>query len=126
MDIKLKSSIILTRNMRDLVDFYVDVLELEIIKQYDTVTFFKHGPEIHDADTYFNYINKDEVSKIESNLVLYFIVSDIEAVSQMLKEKQCDLIHDIQLQSWGEKCIRMYDPVGNVIEFGDGQHIEGF
>jgi uncharacterized glyoxalase superfamily protein PhnB len=110
--------------MRSLVGFYVEVLDLKLINQYDTVAFFENGLVIHDADTYFEYISKGEVSNIESNLVLYFIVSDIEAMYQMLKEKQCVLIHGIQTQSWGEKCIRLYDPVGNVVELGDGQHIK--
>ncbi len=125
MDIHIKSTILLTRNINKLVKFYAEILGLKLINEYETVAFFKDGLVIHDSDTYLKYINRTaDTVNMDKELVFYLVTSDIDKILTVLNEKKIPLIHSIQIQSWGEKCIRLYDPDGNIVEIGDGNQSE--
>jgi uncharacterized glyoxalase superfamily protein PhnB len=54
------------------------------------------------------------------NLVLYFEDDDIEAAFGRVVGR-VDLIHAIQVQAWGQRVFRFYDPDGHIVEIGEPQ-----
>jgi catechol 2,3-dioxygenase-like lactoylglutathione lyase family enzyme len=121
MGITLNSSILLTKDMERAIRFYRDVMGLELQKQFETVAFFQDGLVIHDDAVYLGYIGGSDPSARGFRAVYYYIASDIDEMYRSLEEKKVDFIHGLEAQSWGEKCVRFYDPDGNVIEIGDGK-----
>ena len=121
MGIALKSSILLTKNMDRAIRFYRDAMGLKLQKQFETVAFFQDGLVLHDESVYLGYIGGSDPSAAGFKAVYYYIASDIDETARLLQEKNVELIHGLESQSWGEKFIRFYDPDGNVIEIGDGK-----
>ena len=50
---------------------------------------------------------------------LYFETDEIEKVSQSLQEAGIEFIHPIREQPWGQRCVRVYDPDGHILEIGE-------
>jgi predicted enzyme related to lactoylglutathione lyase len=50
---------------------------------------------------------------------LYLETDEIEAVEQRLIEAGVEFIHPIREQPWGQRCMRLYDPDGHVLEIGE-------
>lgn len=121
MSMKLNSSIILTRDMDRSIRFYRGIMGLELEKQFDTVAFFQDGLVIHDEAVYVNYLRVPDPYPGGFRAVYYYIASDIDEMYGTLEEKKVAFIHGLETQPWGERCLRFYDPDGNVIEIGDGK-----
>ncbi len=119
MNITLKNSIVLVGDVERSKTFYQDILGLTVDKAYDTIVIFKEGLAVHDAKLYSHYIERTYTPMAESNVIFYFTTPNLEEEYLRLKEKKVSFIHGIQVQNWGEKCMRFYDPDGYIIEIGD-------
>jgi catechol 2,3-dioxygenase-like lactoylglutathione lyase family enzyme len=54
-----------------------------------------------------------------NNGELYFETDEIETIQQRLKQAGIEFIHEIQLQPWGQRVMRLYDPDGHIVEIGE-------
>jgi catechol 2,3-dioxygenase-like lactoylglutathione lyase family enzyme len=50
---------------------------------------------------------------------LYFETDEIEQISQSLQGAGVEFIHPMREQPWGQRCMRVYDPDGHVLEIGE-------
>ncbi len=63
------------------------------------------------------------VTQKAHNGELYFETDDIEAAHQKMKQAGVEFIHEIQEQPWAQRVMRLYDPDGFVLEFGENMEV---
>lgn len=121
MGIRFRHSIALVRDIEVSKHFYKDILGLSIVQDFDIFVLFQNDFAIHRADLFYNYINKPYHGEKmgHDNVDFYLTTTDLEHVSNKLKENKVVFIHDIKQMDWGEKVIRFYDPDGHILEIGD-------
>lgn len=121
MGIRFRHSIALVRDIEESKQFYKDILGLSIVQDFDIFVLFQNDFAIHRADLFYDYINKPYHGEKmgHDNVDFYLTTTDLEHVSDKLKENKVVFIHDIKQMDWGEKVIRIYDPDGHILEIGD-------
>jgi catechol 2,3-dioxygenase-like lactoylglutathione lyase family enzyme len=121
MGIRFRHSIALVRDIEVSKQFYKDILGLSIVQDFDIFVLFQNDFAIHRADLFYDYINKPYHGEKmgHDNVDFYLTTTDLEHVSDKLKENKIVFIHDIKQMDWGEKVIRIYDPDGHILEIGD-------
>jgi catechol 2,3-dioxygenase-like lactoylglutathione lyase family enzyme len=115
-------TIILVQDIKRSRAFYVDLLGLEILHDWEVMLIFKDRFTIHQAD---RLLPKEEATRIfrkgeqgQGNVIIYFEVEDIQLSYTTLQEKGVTIIHGI-VQLPQQKIFRMADPDGHIIEIGE-------
>ncbi|MBD3227875.1 MAG: hypothetical protein GF329_06775 [Candidatus Lokiarchaeota archaeon] len=57
--------------------------------------------------------------KIIQNVELYFETNEIEELSELINEKDIEIIHGLKEENWGQRTIRIYDPDKFIIEIAE-------
>ena len=50
---------------------------------------------------------------------LYFETAELDAVWQRLTSEGLPVVHEIRTQPWGQRCFRVRDPEGYLVEIGE-------
>lgn len=121
MEIQFRHSIALVKDIKESRHFYEDIIGLKVIKDYDTIIQFQDNFIIHTADLFYEYIKKPYHGENmgHDNVDFYFTTDDLSGVQEKFKKAKVTFIHEIRQHDWGEKVIRVYDPDGHILEFGD-------
>lgn len=120
MDMHVRSFLLLVKDLPSSITFYRDVLGLHMCSCAETVAFFKEGLVLHDASAYQRYLPHSASASTPDGTVLYLATVQLEAIAASLPAAPCTLLHGVQAQPWGERCIRLLDPDGHLLEIGDG------
>jgi len=109
-------------DMRASKAFYVDVLGLTVLEDHGNFVKFENGFAIHNGADLFKAVFGTDDSSVapygRANLVLYFEVSDLDAVFARIAS-EVDLIHKLRLEPWGQRVCRFYDPDKHIVELGE-------
>jgi catechol 2,3-dioxygenase-like lactoylglutathione lyase family enzyme len=115
-------TIILVEDIKRSRAFYIDILGLEVLHDWDVMLIFKDRFSIHQAD---RVLPKEEAERIfrkgkqgQSNVIIYFEVENIQSSFMSMQEKGVIIIHGI-VQLPQQKIFRMADPDGHIIEIGE-------
>ncbi len=115
-------TIILVEDIKRSRAFYIDILGLEILHDWDVMLIFKDRFSIHQAD---RLLPKEEAIKVfqkgkqgQGNVIIYFEVDDIQSTFTKMQDKGVKIIHGI-VQLPQQKIFRMADPDGHIIEIGE-------
>ncbi|HSB01198.1 MAG TPA: VOC family protein [Anaerolineales bacterium] len=102
--------------------FYVDILGLEILHDWETMVIFRERFSIHQAD---RLLPKQEATRFyqsgkqgRGNAIVYFEVDDLQTTYADMQAKGVEIIHGI-VQLPQQKIFRMADPDGHIIEIGE-------
>jgi predicted enzyme related to lactoylglutathione lyase len=98
--------------------FYEEIMEQKIENDYGENVVFG-GFSIHLKSHFENLIKNRKVKDNGNNFELYFDHNDLESFVKKLKDNNVKFIHEIEMQGWGQKVIRIYDPDNNIIEIGE-------
>lgn len=105
-------------------EFYEKTLGLTLLEDFGSFVLFETGFAIHDGrslqDTVWREVMTTEEPYGRRNLLLYFEHEDVDAAFERIAP-QVELIHPIELQAWGQRVFRFYDPDGHAIEIGEPQ-----
>jgi lactoylglutathione lyase len=97
------------------IDFYVDILQFKIRKHEGTYLFIQRG-EIFigavEAPSSETAAAKAAYRKPTKGLEIVFEVDNLEAERDRILEKGWILDADIQMQEWGLRDFRLFDPDG--------------
>lgn len=122
MNITFHSPILITDKLEELKKFYIEQLGLEIDMDFGPCVSLKCGlslwqlsPEHKIAKKLSRQYHKDG----NKNFELSFETDDFENVVMELRKYNPVLLHDVELETWGQKTIRFFDPENNLIEIGE-------
>lgn len=122
MNIKFHSPVLITKDIKKLKQFYEEVLKQSVELDFGTCITFQCGLSIWQ-------LNKDQLiaQKLDythhkdgnKNLELTFETDSFDETIRALKENKPKLLHDVNIEAWGQRTIRFFDPESNLIEIGE-------
>lgn len=116
---KYNCPMIVVSDMEKTVQFYKNVLGLDVIQDFGANKTLTGGISLQTEESYKEFIGKDKISYGGDNFELYFEEDEIDAFFKRLKEFNVELVHPVQEHSWGQRAVRFYDPDRNIIEVGE-------
>jgi catechol 2,3-dioxygenase-like lactoylglutathione lyase family enzyme len=102
--------------------FYEDLLGQMVLMDHGlNVAFagFAIWQADHAARTIFGAAPTDSTRLGRDNLEVYFESAEIESLLATLTSAGVEIIHAIKEEDWGQRTLRVRDPDGNVVEFGE-------
>lgn len=116
---KYNCPMIVVSDMEKTVEFYKNVLGLDVIQDFGANKTLTGGISLQTEETYKEFIGKEKISYGGDNFELYFEEDEIDAFFERLKVFNVELVHPVQEHSWGQRAVRFYDPDRNIIEVGE-------
>ena len=116
---KLKSFLIVVKDIERSRQFYHELFGLEMILDNDGNMILTEGLVLQDEKYWKEFLGRDIVPESNS-CELYFEEADIEGFIEKLERyyPEVKYVNRLMTHSWGQKVIRFYDPDGNLIEVG--------
>lgn len=121
---KHADTIVLVEDIKVSKEFYINIMELEILYDWENMVVFKDRFSIHQAN---KLMPEQEINKLihtgkqgYGNIDIYFEVENIEDEYNKILQKEVKIIHGIIELPW-QKIFRIYDPDNHIIEIG-GPH----
>lgn len=116
---KYNCPMIVVSDMEKTVEFYKNVLGLDVIQDFGANKTLTGGISLQTEESYKEFIGKDKISYGGDNFELYFEEDEIDAFFERLKDFNVELVHPVQEHSWGQRAVRFHDPDRNIIEVGE-------
>ena len=116
---RLKSFLIVVKDIERSRRFYHDLFGLEMILDHDGNMVLTDGLVLQEEKYWKAFLGKEIISKNNSS-ELYFEEADMEGFIEKLEAyyPEVQYVNRLMTHSWGQKVIRFYDPDGNLIEVG--------
>ena len=116
---KLRSVLIVVKDIERSRQFYQDLFGLEMIRDNDGNMVLTEGLVLQEEKYWKAFLGKEIVWENNSS-ELYFEERDIEGFAERLARDYPGVryVNKLMTHSWGQKVIRFYDPDGNLIEVG--------
>jgi extradiol dioxygenase family protein len=111
-------SLIVVEDINKSRKFYEEIMEQKVENDYGENVVF-NGFAIHLKSHFKNLIKNKEIKENAHHFELYFEHNDLENFIEKLKKNNVEFIHELEMQSWGQKVIRIYDLDNNIIEIGE-------
>ena len=115
----LKNPMIVVTDMEKSVEFYETVLGLSVVTDFGANKTLAGGLSLQTAETYKEFIGKNDISFGANNFEIYFEEDDFDAFSEKIQSLDIDYVHPIKEHSWGQRVVRFYDPDRHIIEVGE-------
>ena len=119
---KFLGSVFFVEDIEKSKKFYLEVLGQKISVDHGRCVGFEGGFSLwlrEYAHQIMGFVNSDEQKSMIPDAEIYFESVDIEKCLSFLKAKKVDFVHDMLEQPWGQRCFRLYDPDGHVVEVGE-------
>lgn len=104
--------------------FYQDILGFRPVLDESNFVQFEGGFAIHEGQSLARTVwGSDEQQPAwfgRRNVLLYFEHDAVDLLYQRISNL-LDVIHPVQLQPWGQRVFRFYDPDRHAIEVGEPQ-----
>lgn len=116
---KLKSILIVVKDIEKSKQFYHDLFGLNVVLDNDGNVILTEGLVLQDEKIWKEFLGKEIIPKSNS-CELYFMEQNIEAFVEKLERlyPSIQYVNCLMTHSWGKKVIRFYDLDGNLIEVG--------
>ncbi|MBP9989000.1 MAG: VOC family protein [Ruminococcus sp.] len=116
---KLKSFLIVVKDIEKSKRFYQDLFGLEMLADNDGNMILSDGLALQE-EKYWNKFIEREVMTKNNSCELYFEEQDINSFVEKLDKlyPETEYVNKIMTHSWGQTVVRFYDPDGNLIEVG--------
>lgn len=118
---KFIGSLITVKDIRKSIQFYQDVLGLEVICDFGANVTLTGGFSLQTLDSWKEFIQKQETEIMLGNNAgeLYFEEDDMDAFLKKLEGFDIEYIHPLMEHAWGQRGIRFYDLDQHIIEVGE-------
>lgn len=116
---KYKGTLVVVKSCARALEFYRNVLGLELIQDNDGNMELSGGIYLQELSYWEKFLGRNVIPQ-SSSTELYFEEPDIEAFVAKLEAlyPQTEYANRLMTHSWGQKVVRFYDPDGNLIEVG--------
>lgn len=119
MSLNFSASVIFVSDIGLSTKFYCELLEQVIEHDFGANIIFQSGVSLWQISDEHEIKKIAGHSKEGNRFELYFETEDIQKVVDELDKKKVELLHPIKTESWGQKCIRFFDPDHHLIEIGE-------
>ncbi|WP_022661679.1 VOC family protein [Paucidesulfovibrio longus] len=121
MPIKFEGPAVLVRDMKQSREFYEGLLEQEVLGDHGPHVAYQGGFSIWLAEHACPLLGKPAPTTPlgRDNFELYFESEDPEAAYRAAVEAGADILHEVVEQPWAQRCFRMLDPDGHIVEVGE-------
>jgi len=123
MTITFEGPAIMVADMQAARAFYEDLLGQEVLADFGANVPFKSGFSLWEAGHALNVIYKDgrrpPAPLGQDNVEFYFESPDLDAAWAKVSADWEDVIHPIEEAPWGQRCFRVHDPDGHIVEVGE-------
>ncbi|MGL1864108.1 MAG: VOC family protein [Pseudodesulfovibrio sp.] len=123
MPIKFEGPAIMVADIKKSRAFYEELLEQEILADFEMNIPFKNGFSIwqaeHATDVIFSGKQTPPAKLAQDNFEMYFESADLEASWAKVEANWDDIIHPIVAAPWGQRGFRLRDPDGHIVEIGE-------
>jgi catechol 2,3-dioxygenase-like lactoylglutathione lyase family enzyme len=124
VSVKFAHNVVFVKDINKSKQFYVEILGINILQDYTVFVLFENNFAIHQAKELIQTIYKadrpgNDEPQGHENMDIYFESDEIETVYQRLVDRNVEIIHPIEKQSWGQRVFRYYDPDHHIVEIGE-------
>ncbi|MGE4293110.1 MAG: VOC family protein [Desulfovibrio sp.] len=121
MPITFEGPAVLVRDLVASRAFYERLLGQEVLGDHGPHVAYKGGFSLWLAEHACPLLGKPApVSPLgRDNFELYFESEDLEAVFETAVRAGADILHEVLEQPWAQRCFRMHDPDGHIVEVGE-------
>ncbi len=116
---ELKSPMLVVRDIGRSVEFYKEVLGLEVILDFGANKTLTGGLALQTLDTWQTFIGTDKISFGNNDAEIYFEEDSFDRFVTKLEQCGAVLVHPVKEHAWGQRVVRFYDPDGHIIEVGE-------
>ena len=116
---KLKSTLIVVKDINRSFRFYHDLFGLELVTDNDGNMILTDGLVLQEESCWKGFLGRQTVGRSNS-FELYFEDADPKGFVEKLEKRYPDVeyVNRLMTHSWGQQVVRFYDPDGNLIEVG--------
>lgn len=116
---KLKSFLIVVKDIEESKKFYQELFGLEVLADNDGNMILSDGLVLQEEKYWNKFIEREVIAK-NNSCELYFEEQDINSFVEKLDKlyPETEYVNKIMTHSWGQTVVRFYDPDGNLIEVG--------
>lgn len=125
MDLKHCTPVLFVKDAPKSRDFYAGALGMTVVSDFGGLNYaFKEGFaiwQILDGNIIPKMLGREHIenAQITSRFELCFETGELDAIYRTLKENNVKFLHEINVELWGQRTIRFYDPDGHLIEVGE-------
>ena len=116
---KLKSVLIVVKDIERSRRFYCDVFGLEVLIDYGGNMVLTDGLALQEERFWRDFLGREIIPR-NNSCELYFEEEDLEGFLEKLERlyPETEFVDRLRTHSWGQTVIRFYDPDGHLIEVG--------
>jgi len=127
--VKFAHNVVFVKDINVSKQFYDEILGINIIKDYSIFVLFENNFAIHQAKELIQTIYKAERPGFDEpqgheNMDIYFESDALETIYQRLIDRNVEIIHPIEKQSWGQRVFRFFDPDHHIVEIGEPSFVD--
>ncbi len=125
---RLHSPVLVTRQLGRLRNFYADVLGLHVVEDFGACIVLSCGISIWQpgSDHPVQPTDTQQASGCGGSPGYPFelcfeadTVAEFETVAGALQRSGLPLVHGVRVENWGQRTLRVEDPDGNLVEWGE-------
>ena len=116
---KFKNPLLVVKSIERSVEFYKNVLGLEITADFGENVTLTGGVCLQSLDSWKNFIETEDVAFGAKNSEIYFEEEDFDGFAERLNKLETDYVHPVKEHRWGQRVVRFYDPDKHIIEVGE-------
>ena len=129
MDLKNCTSVLFVKNAQIARTFYENLLGLKVKADFGgTNIIFEEGFalwQIMNGNIISQTLGTENITdhNLTSRFELCFETEDFDNIYKTLNDNGIKFLHRINVELWGQRTIRFYDPDGHLIEVGEAMHV---
>ena len=129
MDLKNCTPVLFVKNAQIARTFYENLLGLKVKADFGgTNIIFEEGFalwQIMDGNIIPQTLGAENITdhNLASRFELCFETEDFDNIYKALNDNGIKFLHRINVELWGQRTIRFYDPDGHLIEVGEAMHV---
>ena len=110
------------RDMKTSLEFYRDVLGLEVVNDFGANVVLTGGLSLQTLETWADFLDKapEDIRFGGDDAEMYYVAEDFDAfLGTMKAHPAVELVHPPLEHRWGQRAVRLYDPDRHIIEVGE-------
>lgn len=129
MDLKNCTPVLFVKDAQVARTFYETLLGLKVTGDFGGLNIiFEEGFalwQIMDVNIIPKTLGSENIvnSNLTSRFELCFETEHLDDIYKALKENGTKFLHEINVELWGQRNIRFYDPDGHLVEVGEAMHV---
>ena len=116
---KLENPLFVVADMDKAVEFYQNVLGLQVIMDFGANKTLTGGLALQTEETYRSFIDSQNISYGGNDAEIYFEEDDFDRFINQLNRCEVEYVHPVKEHAWGQRVARFYDPDRHIIEVGE-------